>query len=489
MKYIITILFFLLSLTCLSQPSITWSKYYIPLISSSDEAKCIKNTGTGFYYVSGHSSACGFILKINEFGDSIWGKFLPEINDIATMVIMPDKGCIISGHSDSLPVVRLDSNGNVLWSKNYINNFVVADVNDIKRTSDGFIIGCGIINNGQQCVVFKINENGSLIWMKTNFGNYIRIFHSIEETLNNGYIIAGDYGNGDSSKIILLKLDTAGNTLWEKQYRIFNVYTSALYLKRTETGYFIAGRTMDTSNVTNENRLYFIRTDTEGNIINKKYINFYKDDYYYSANCINDNKFIFSSFTYSPGSSDTSSYSKVIVLDSTGNITASRNFIFGYYYGFYAISGANIGNDLLLAGSIKLFGNDDFLVCRVNNLLQGPPIGIKPISSNIPNSYNLYQNYPNPFNPETKIRFSFPPYQVNDPARTSVNSGRGQGDGLIKVVIFDLLGREITTLINQRLIPGTYEITWDASGFASGIYFYSLQMEDLIITRKMCLIK
>jgi len=116
-----------------------------------------------------------------------------------------------------------------------------------------------------------------------------------------------------------------------------------------------------------------------------------------------------------------------------------------------------------------------------SNFLIVPPIGITNISSNVPNSFSLSQNYPNPFNPTTKIRFAIPP------------SPRGEGLG-VRVVVYDILGREVTTLVNEQLKPGIYEVEWpaptgDASNYTSGVYFYTLQTETFSETKRMVLVK
>jgi photosystem II stability/assembly factor-like uncharacterized protein len=101
-------------------------------------------------------------------------------------------------------------------------------------------------------------------------------------------------------------------------------------------------------------------------------------------------------------------------------------------------------------------------------------IGITQISTQIPRDFNLFQNYPNPFNPVTKIRFSIP-----------LQTGRDRS--ILK--IYDAIGREIETLVNENLNPGTYEIQWNASKYSSGVYFYSLTTGSSTIARKMVVIK
>ena len=100
--------------------------------------------------------------------------------------------------------------------------------------------------------------------------------------------------------------------------------------------------------------------------------------------------------------------------------------------------------------------------------------------------YKLSNNFPNPFNPSTTIKYSIP----RDEKRETKN---------IKLIVFDVLGREVTTLVNEKQQPGNYEIEFsakgrfgtdgDGSGLTSGIYFYRLQAGDYIETKKMILLK
>ncbi len=89
----------------------------------------------------------------------------------------------------------------------------------------------------------------------------------------------------------------------------------------------------------------------------------------------------------------------------------------------------------------------------------------------LPMTFALEQNYPNPFNPRTEIR-----YQVS-------------GVSHIRLIVYDLLGREVETLVNEIKMPGTYEAGFDASSLASGVYFYRLQADGFVQTKKLLLIR
>jgi uncharacterized delta-60 repeat protein len=98
-------------------------------------------------------------------------------------------------------------------------------------------------------------------------------------------------------------------------------------------------------------------------------------------------------------------------------------------------------------------------------------VGIKAISSEIPGSFKLMQNYPNPFNPTTSIRYDLPK------------------NSFVKLVVYDILGKEVETLVNEKQSPGTYEVTFDGLNYSSGVYYYKLTGENIGGTKRMMLVK
>ena len=96
----------------------------------------------------------------------------------------------------------------------------------------------------------------------------------------------------------------------------------------------------------------------------------------------------------------------------------------------------------------------------------------------MPATYTLNQNYPNPFNPSTKIEYTLPV------------------DGFVELNVYDIMGKEIATLVNEQKPAGTYEIVFDASEFPSGVYFYTIkavpfgrQAGSFVSTKKMMFLK
>ncbi len=98
-------------------------------------------------------------------------------------------------------------------------------------------------------------------------------------------------------------------------------------------------------------------------------------------------------------------------------------------------------------------------------------ISVQLISTNVPKQFTLYQNYPNPFNPTTSISFDIATKES------------------IKLILYDIVGHEVVTLVNQELNAGCYSVDWNANNYTSGIYFYKLMTRRFSDSKKMILIK
>jgi hypothetical protein len=100
------------------------------------------------------------------------------------------------------------------------------------------------------------------------------------------------------------------------------------------------------------------------------------------------------------------------------------------------------------------------------SMTYSPPPATNPVDN-----YVLYQNYPNPFNPTTTIRYELPQ------------------DGIVTINIYNILGQKVKTLLNEFKRADRYEITFNGAGLASGVYFYTLKVNNFIKTKKMILLR
>lgn len=166
----------------------------------------------------------------------------------------------------------------------------------------------------------------------------------------------------------------------------------------------------------------------------------------------------------------------------------TRDGNYEIYYKLSTDGGINWGADTRLTNDTELSGNPSIAVSgsivhvawednRNSNreiyYKRNPTgnVGVQIISTEIPTEYSLGQNYPNPFNPITTIKFDVVRF------------------GDVKIVVCDVMGREVQTLVNESLKPGTYEVSFDGYALNSGVYFYKLITSGFTETKKMLLLK
>ena len=150
-----------------------------------------------------------------------------------------------------------------------------------------------------------------------------------------------------------------------------------------------------------------------------------------------------------------------------GNYSFCYKYVYNNGPGYF---GGAVGNDpaMFYPGSLKVVSSST----SVDGLYK------------LPIKFELFPNYPNPFNPTTTIKFSIPTSPVPSPYQ-----GEGLRERLVTLKVYDLLGREIATLVNEEQSPGNYEVKFDGTSLASGAYFYTLSTNGFFQSKKMLLMK
>ncbi|MGC8858848.1 MAG: T9SS type A sorting domain-containing protein [Ignavibacteria bacterium] len=172
--------------------------------------------------------------------------------------------------------------------------------------------------------------------------------------------------------------------------------------------------------------------------------------------------------------SDTSASLNILLLYNKPAYTFSPG---SYWLGTlkFAITDPNACVNMQIYGFSAVFNDLTGLTYNSGwNKVDPPPCmttGISQTSTELPDGYKLYQNYPNPFNPTTKIQFSL------------------QKAGFVTLKVYDLLGREVNTLVNEYKNIGTYIVDFDALDLPSGVYFYRMESNGFSDVKKMLLLK
>jgi hypothetical protein len=158
--------------------------------------------------------------------------------------------------------------------------------------------------------------------------------------------------------------------------------------------------------------------------------------------------------------------------------TGSGYLLDGHVY--LAHTGVEMDEEVWLTQQRVVDGIDDVVYAAIEWI--NNPTSVKDETNQHLSDYYLSNNYPNPFNPSTKFKFTIPPQQ-------NLLLGGDYRGGFITLTVYDVLGNEIATLVNEEKPAGTYEVEFNASIFPSGVYFYQLRSADFIETKKMILLK
>jgi hypothetical protein len=170
------------------------------------------------------------------------------------------------------------------------------------------------------------------------------------------------------------------------------------------------------------------------------------------------------------GPTDTNIYLRIIKTDSSGNEKWRKL----YYLPNESSDGTCIrqtgDSGYIIAGNKGTWTNAYYIIKTDRYGYANPPIGIEPISQKAPVGFMLFQNFPNPFNPATTIKYDLPK------------------SGNVTIKIYDLLGREVYSFSEYKQ-AGSYNLKFDGSKYASGLYFYRIEAGTYVETKKMVLIK
>ena len=471
------ILILLFSIEIASQPNIEWEK----TIPANDNGYGISVVQTidGGYVVAGSIENDIYVLKTNSYGEVIWSnRYGGAGNEICKQIISTnDNGFAIIGYTNSLGngqddflLIKIDGAGNFNWVKVYGESNSEYASSLCQTDDDGFIL-CGSTksygNGNFYIYVVKTNQVGDVEWTK-HFGNGIYDFgRSVIKIENEEYIVAGEtdsFGSGNID-IILMKLNSYGNLIWSSTYDI-STYDFPHCLQQTyDKGFIIAGET--NPGLIGLVDVLLVKTNSAGIKEWVKYYGSIKNDKATDIKVTSDSGFIVCGTTMEVNNSEDGLIIKTN-LDGDSiwvkRFSELPNFPHPLHSitptfdkGYIATGTSHTVNGLgvwllkLTTDSTLLTSNEDYEAFL--------------------SDYNLFQNYPNPFNPTTKIEYQIPKREY------------------VTLKVYDVLGNEVATLVNEEKPVGFYQLRWGAVNLPSGVYFYQLNSGDFVQTRKMLLLK
>ena len=428
-----------------------WATYYGGSATDGGGSICIDNSGnihvtgqtyssdfptqtlSGAYNQTYGGNCDAFILKFNSNGARLWATYYGGSDfDIGHAIYIDNSGNIhVTGFTES-------------------TNFPIQTLSGAyNQTNTG----------GSDVFILKFNSSGVRIWATYYGGSYMDWgFDICTDNPGNLYVTGETY----SSDLPTQTLSGAYNQAYGGDGDAFILKFNSSGVRQWATYYGGAGHEIGFSIYTdNSNNLYVTGYTESTNFPTQTLTGAYNQTTYVGNTDAFILKFNSSSAriwaTYYGGDSGDVGWG--ICTDNSGNLFVTGN-----------TSSTNFPTQTLTGAYNQTYGGGtsygDAFILKFN-----PSVDIKKISNEIPSKYSLNQNYPNPFNPITNIKFDIP--------KTTH----------AKVIIYNALGKEVATLVNEKLSAGSYEVDWDASGYPSGVYFYKLTAGDFNETKKMILLK
>ena len=467
-----------------------WAVRFNTVGSEEDEVKGIAVDPSGNVYVTGSSnSGVQTTVKYSSSGAQQWAKQVgvpvgspagpgrgisPIAIDASGNIYVGGSRRFGSGQNSSYLLIKYNQDGDSLWTRTYKGTHFLAGLGSgiVCIKSDGnniYVTGKSFDMNPDLAfaTTIKYDGSGTAQWIrKDTLINGSDDVTGMEIDPSGNVIVTCNYG----FNIITYKYNSSGVRLWKKSFAGIGgeYYDRVTGLTTDQTGnIYLTGSSVRTTGSGGEDFLT-LKYDPSGNL---------QWDSYYN------------------GTGNDGDYSKAISVDGAGNvyitgITYETNFNFDYttvkydpagvqkwkikYDGGFtnrrdeaiAISLDPAGNVIVTGISSRGVNTDDFATIQYSQT-----VGITQITTTVPEKFSLSQNYPNPFNPKTVIRYS-------------LNENR-----FINLKVYNVLGNEIATLVNEKQNSGTYEVDFEAADLAGGIYFYKLTAGDYSETKKMNLIK
>jgi hypothetical protein len=467
-----------------------WNRTYNGLGNNWDVVNSLVIDDFGNAYVTGYSrwSNAGddcVTVKYDSSGNLKWVKvydFGGNLSDRGRIVMVDNnQNVYVAGESyyseqnmDYL-LIKYDSLGTQKWVRrfrgdwynNYLKDMVLDKSGNIYVTGNYFKLGIGMVG-----MTIKYTPNGDSLWSRGyNYNSFSNDLLSIAvDSIGNVCVTGSAYDNvNNNTTLIILKYDSLGVLLWAKSYQnnttSFTDYGSCIGVDKYNNIYVTGYTAVGPDNVSNRDYLT-IRYKPNGDTswvrkYNGPGNNF---DTPYKLTIDRQGNVFVTGASYGGGLADyfTISY------DTLGNVIWSNRYngtANGYDDARY-VALDNAQNLYITGDASETVTGRDLVTIKYSK-----NVGIQNINENIPDNYVMFQNYPNPFNPSTTIKFELP--KTTD----------------VKVAVYDITGKELEVLVNEKLQTGTYQTTWNGERYSSGVYFYKIQTDDFVQTKRMVLIK
>ena len=378
---------FFLVIICISTAQNTHSSQYWAKSFGGygqDHAFCIQQTTDAGFIVAGYTDSFGaggfdiWILKLNTYGNVIWEKTYGRIyNDYARSIQQTaDGGYIVAGYTANgvgenfdLLVLKLDGNGDLLWQKTY-GGPGSDSARFIKQTSDGgYILAAYSDSFGTGTTdlwILKLDQDGNVSWEKSYGASITNIVRSIQQTADEGYIVAGrtqlspEY-NGDAW---VLKLDPLGDISWQKTYGGSSVDGVTTIQQTADEGFIMAGWT--SSFGVRDADMWVLKLGSDGDVSWQKTYGGDGEDYPVSIQQTSDQGFVIGGWTTSYSAEGRDCW--IIKLDNTGTISWDKRYGGNLLDEAHFVQQTTDGGYIVTGDTVSIgMGSTDYWVLKIDD--------------------------------------------------------------------------------------------------------------------------
>lgn len=478
------LLILVLTVTGQSFAQITFERTYGG--SSWDQGNSVEQTLDGGYIITGYTGAGStdvYLVKTDSLGDVMWTKTYGGSGDDRGYSVQQtaDGGCIVAGYTRSfgagLPDVYLlktDSFGDTIWTSTY-GGIDLDEGYSVQQTSDGgYIIAgrtCSFGPGVTKVYLVKTDSVGAASWSRTYGADRFDEGYSVQQTSDGGYIIVGSSWGpySDSHDVYLVKTDTVGNGVWTKVYGGSKSDMGRSVQQTLDGGYIVAGWSY-ASDVDSYD-VYLLKTDSLGDTTWSRTYGGSRCQFGSSVQQTSDGGYIIAGVGVP---SDGSAFDLYLVkTDSVGDTVWTRTYgEEGPCIDSAACVRQTQDGGYVVVGYTTAFGAGLADVYLIKT--EGSGVGVEENRPKINvqgSRIVLLQNNPNPFRYSTAICYYLPTFSD------------------VTLEIYDIAGRLVETLVNERQGTGVHEVRWDRESNPGGIYFCRLNAGEFVSTRSMVVVE
>ncbi len=461
-------------------PDTLWTKTFGG--GAGDAGRSVQETTDGGYVIAGRTVSFGaggadaWLIKTDASGDTLWTKTYGGVDDDYAESVQQttDGGYILTGMTESFGVgdfdvwlIKTDASGDTLWTKTYGGSYWDYGYSVQQTTDEGFIIA-GITRSfgagGIDVWLIKTDTLGDTLWTKAFGGGDNDLGSSVQQTTDGGFIVAGYTGSlgAGSHDVWLIKTDSLGDTLWTKTFGGSDYDVGSSVQQTTDGGYIVSGRTSSYGSGTAS--VYLVKTNASGDTLWTKALGGDGYDEALSVQQTTDGGYVMAGFTSSFG---VVGHDVLLVKTNDLGDTLWTKTIGGYDYEWgYSVQQTTDGG-YIVAGYTGSFGAgvEDVWLIKL-----GPAGVVEHDQSTIQGMF--VQNQPNPFNTLTRILYS------------TTHSG------FVTLSVYDVLGTQVKTLVHGFKRAGEHSVEFDATKLSSGVYYCALKVGDNAVeTKKILLLR